>query len=63
MRVPDRGRVTNAARSLNVAGRKRYPNAKEGEQLLSGRLRQIVERVVYDPDDDRVYLKWSKDEA
>jgi site-specific DNA recombinase len=42
---------------------KRYPKAEEGEQLLSGRLRQIVERVVYDPDEDRVYLKWSKDEA
>jgi DNA invertase Pin-like site-specific DNA recombinase len=40
---------------------KRQPNVREGESLDAGRLRQLVARVVYKPDQNRVAVTWKKD--
>ncbi|MFO0364690.1 MAG: zinc ribbon domain-containing protein [Acidobacteriota bacterium] len=42
---------------------KRQPNVREGESLDAGRLRQLVARVVYKPDQNRVAVTWKKDPA
>jgi hypothetical protein len=40
---------------------KRQPDVREGESLDAGRLRQLVARVVYKPDQNRVAVTWKKD--
>ena len=40
---------------------KRHPDTYDGEAVDAGRLRQMVARVVYKPDQNRVEVNWKKD--
>jgi hypothetical protein len=40
---------------------KRHPDVRQGEPLDASRLRLMVARVVYKPDENRVAVNWKKD--
>ncbi|MCC6367988.1 MAG: hypothetical protein IT165_31065 [Bryobacterales bacterium] len=40
---------------------KRHPDTRDGEAVDAVRLRQMVARVVYKPDQNRVAVNWRKE--